>query len=105
MRWGVWGWFKCVLILVLVSPKTGFTPPSQLLKTVQFVSLTFKIGSENCVAADLEIGSENCITADSEIGSENCVPANFWQQKTASLPIQEIDSKNSVRMDGRVKKG
>jgi hypothetical protein len=66
MRWGVWGWFKGVIILVLVSPKIGFTlPPSSLRQ--------FK----NCVAADLKIGSENCVAAYSKIGSENCVPANF----------------------------
>jgi hypothetical protein len=29
MRWGVWGWFRCVIILVLVSLKPVLPlPPS-----------------------------------------------------------------------------
>jgi len=35
---------------------------------------------------------KNYVAADLKISSENCVPADFWQRKTASLPIQEIDS-------------
>jgi len=35
---------------------------------------------------------KNCVAADLEIGIENCVTADFWQRKTASLPIQEIGS-------------
>jgi len=51
---------------------------------------------------------KNCVAADLEISSENCVPADFWQRKTASLPIQEIgsatadseiDSENCVAVD------
>jgi hypothetical protein len=45
--------------------KTGFTPPSQLLKLINFFL------NRHCVAADAEIGSENCVAADAEIGSEN----------------------------------
>jgi hypothetical protein len=45
--------------------KIGFTPPSQLLKFINFFL------NKNCVAADAEIGSENCIAADHEIGSQN----------------------------------
>jgi hypothetical protein len=31
MRWVVWGWFRCVLILVLVYPKPVLPlPPSSL---------------------------------------------------------------------------
>jgi hypothetical protein len=62
--------------------KTGFTPPSQLLKLINFflnrhcVVADAEIGSENCVAADHEIGSENCVAADAEIASENCVAAD-----------------------------
>jgi UDP-3-O-[3-hydroxymyristoyl] glucosamine N-acyltransferase len=62
--------------------KTGFTPPSQLLKLIflkknkNCVAADAEIGSENCVAADPEIGSQNCIAADPEIGSENCVAAD-----------------------------
>jgi hypothetical protein len=48
--------------------KTGFTPPSQLLKLI-----ILKKKQKNRVAADQEIGSENCVAADAEIGSENCV--------------------------------
>jgi hypothetical protein len=79
MRWVVFGgWFRCVLILVLVYLKPVFTPPSQLLKLIIFkknkncVAADAKdIGSENCVVADPEIGSKNCFAADAEIGSEN----------------------------------
>jgi len=46
--------------------KTGFTPPSQLLKLINF----FK-KNKNCSAADSEIGRKNCAAADQEIGSEN----------------------------------
>jgi len=63
--------------------KTGFTPPSQLLKLIIFlkkqknrVAADAEISSENCVAADQEIGSENCFAADAKIGSENCVAAD-----------------------------
>jgi hypothetical protein len=45
--------------------KTGFTPPSQLLRLINFFL------KRNCVAADAEIDSENCVAADHEIGSEN----------------------------------
>ena len=58
--------------------KTGFTPPSQLLKLIFFknkncVVADPEIGSQNYVAADQEIDSENCFAADAEIGNENCV--------------------------------
>jgi len=46
--------------------KTGFTPPSQLLKLIIFLKK-----NKNCVAADAEIGSQNCFAADQEISSEN----------------------------------
>ena len=46
--------------------KTGFTPPSQLLKLIFFK----KQKNKNCVAADAGIGSENCVAADQEIGNE-----------------------------------
>jgi len=72
--------------------KTGFTPPSQLLKLIIFfkknkncVAADAEIGNENCVAVDQEIGSENCVAADAEIGSENCFAANA-----------EIDSENYI---------
>jgi hypothetical protein len=67
--------------------KTGFTPPSPLLKLINFflkknrhcVAADHEIGSENCVTADhdAEIGSENCVAADAEIGSENCVIISY----------------------------
>jgi hypothetical protein len=47
--------------------KTGFTPPSQLLKLIFFK----KQKNKNCVAADAGIGSENCVAADQEISSKN----------------------------------
>jgi hypothetical protein len=42
---------------------------------------------------------KNCVAADLEIGIENCVTADFWQRKTASLPIQEIGSQNCIAAD------
>jgi len=67
--------------------KTGFTPPSQLLKLINFLkktkTKTASLPIQKSTAADQEIGSENCIAADSEIDSQNCVAAD-----------QEISSKN-----------
>jgi len=76
MRLVVWGWFRCVLILVLVYLKLVL-PPSQLLKLIIFlkdkncIAVNAEIGSENCVADDQEISSENYFAADVEIGSKN----------------------------------
>ena len=42
---------------------------------------------------------KNCVAADWEIGNKNCVPADFWQWKTTTLPIQEIGSENCVAAD------
>jgi hypothetical protein len=48
--------------------KTGFTPPSQLLK---LIILFYIKKNKNCVAADAGIDIENCVAADPGIGSEN----------------------------------
>ena len=61
--------------------KTGFTPPSQLLKLIIIflkknknrVAADAEIDNENCVATDPKINSQNCVAADAEIDSENCV--------------------------------
>jgi hypothetical protein len=73
--------------------KTGFTPPSQLLKLIIIflkknknrVAADAEIDNENCVATDPKINSQNCVAADAEIDSENCVAADA-----------EIDSENCV---------
>ena len=117
MRWGVQGWFRCVLVPILVCPKPVLPLPLSSLRQsglfpkllIRLSCCRFKINSENCVTAKSEIGSENCIVADSEfdsenyvatyskIGSKNCMTASLLIQKSAakivSLPIQKSAAK------------
>jgi hypothetical protein len=79
MRWGVWVWFKCVLILVLVSPKPVLPLSPNSLRQFKTVSLSIQKSVAKTVSLPIqEIDSKNCFDADSEIGSKNQVTADFW---------------------------
>jgi len=65
LRWGVWGWFRCVLVRVLVYLKPILPLPFGSLRQPDFFP-NFQLGQ---VIIDLEINKNNCVATDSEIDS------------------------------------